>query len=432
MIDTHKSYFLATLGCSKNEIDSERIESNLLAAGMNKADDPSKADLIIVNSCGFIIDAKIESIDTALTLHRDRRKGSVLVMAGCLPARYQLKESLGEVDLYLPSAEHDRLVPYLKSIGWELGAPDSAIGRLKPNVPFGYLKISEGCDNRCTYCAIPDIKGSFVSRKVDDIVREADYLCSNGVRELVLIGQDTTLYGQDLEHDNGLADLIGRLSGIMDCRWIRLMYAHPAHLDDRVIEILASNEKTVKYIDLPLQHINSRILKLMNRRIDRQKVESLLKRLRRDIPGLVLRTTFIVGFPGETDNEFGELLDFCEGFRFENVGAFKYSPEDGTPAEKFSGRNNDQTIEERYLTLLDLQNNISGDILKTRVGEKGKVLIHEINSDRIGFGRAWFQAPEVDGQVIIERCSAVPGDFADVEYVGADAYDLFAEQVKTG
>lgn len=425
-----KSYYLATLGCPKNEVDSEAIEADLQAAGLEPALEPTSADLLIVNSCGFITDAKTETIHTVLELHQMRKKNAIMVMCGCLPARYNLSRSLDEVDIFLPWYKHRELLAKLQEIGWTK-TDERAIGnRIQPSNPYGYLKISEGCDNHCAYCAIPEIKGPFSSRDMGEILDEAGFLCEHGVKELILIGQDTTLYGRHSNDNGTLPQLLDRLSAIPGCEWIRLMYAHPAHLEDSLIEAFAEHPKMVKYIDLPLQHISDRILKLMNRKTTRREIESLIEKLRAKIPGLALRTTFIVGFPGETDTDFGELLDFCEAVEFENVGVFKYSPEEGTPAYYYPGRLREKAVEERYLTLLDLQNIISQRKLTFRLNQQERVLLHKVEADGTGYARAWFQAPEVDGLVIIDNCSVAPGEFADVSFTRADAYDLYATQVK--
>jgi ribosomal protein S12 methylthiotransferase len=421
-----KKYFLVTMGCPKNEIDSEGIESILMAAGVEETQDARRADLLIVNSCGFINEAKVESLDTLFELHRNRKQGSLLALCGCLPARYALDGSLGEVDIFLPSRDHDKIVDRLREFGWSIGSSNHPRPRMRPSQPFGYVRISEGCDNRCSYCAIPDIKGGFVSRDEDEIVEEATFLCSEGVRELVIVGQDTSFYGHDRGRPGALIRLLERLAEIDGCQWIRLMYVHPAHLTDDIIEAVALESKIVKYIDLPLQHVNDRILKLMNRKVDRIGIDDLIGRLRRRIPALALRTTFIVGFPGETDDDFRQLLDFCEEVRFENLGAFKYSPEEGTPAEKYPGRVDPGVVEERYLTIMDLQNKISGEKLESLVGQTGRVLLCERDSNGTAYGRTGFQAPGVDGQVIVEGCRSDVGRFVDVKFERADSYDLFA------
>lgn len=421
-----KKYFLATLGCPKNEVDSEAIEVDLLGTGFVRVESPDSADLLLVNSCGFIIDATVESLDTLFELHRRRDKNSVLVLCGCLPARYNLEPCIKEVDMFLSWDKHGQLISRLKEFGWQLEIPAASVKRIRPTRPYGYLRISEGCDNCCAYCTIPYIKGPFASRPVAEIVREAEYLCSAGVKELVLIGQDTALYGKDNGGSTALPTLLGRLVSIDGCQWIRLMYAHPAHLDNDTIDTLAVHEKIVNYIDLPLQHINNRILKSMNRKINRRGIESLIEKLRLRIPGISIRTTFIVGFPGETDRDFGELLDFCEEIRFDNVGVFKYSPEEGTRAEEFPGRVDKDIVEERYLTLMDLQNKISKDRLMSLVGRTEKVLLHGVGRDGTGYGRAWFQAPEVDGQVIIDNCQADGPGFVDVKFERCNSYDLFS------
>ena len=432
MPDKIRKYYLSTLGCAKNEVDSEALEVDLVSAGLVATDRIDLADLLLVNSCGFIVDAKVEAIETALALHNARKKESILVMCGCLPARYDLREAFGEVDLFLPSDKHAQLVPYLKKIGWADDSLDGTIKRVRPGKPYGYLKISEGCDNRCSYCAIPAIKGPYISRPVEQIVSEAEFLCENSVKELVLIGQDTTLYGKDLGLKDGLLELTDRLVGIRKVEWLRIMYAHPAHFPDSLTDALRSNGKIVNYIDLPLQHINDRILTRMNRKIDRCGVVSLIDRLRCAIPDLVLRTTFMVGFPGESDREFEELLDFCEEVQFDNLGIFRYSPEEGTPSAGFKDRVDAPVIEERYLTLLDLQNKISKAKLENRIGQIERILIQGDEQRNGAVGRAWFQAPEVDGVTYVENCKASPGDMMPVRITGAESYDLFASPVEEG
>ena len=427
-----KTYYLATLGCPKNEVDSETIESDLLSAGMSPCNDASEADLVILNSCGFIADAKIESINSILSLHQERKRDSILVLCGCLPARYNLTKSLNEVDIFLPWDKHDQLIPRLQEIGLKVNKSTDTVKRLIPTAGFAYLKISEGCDNRCAYCAIPDIKGLFRSYPASKLIDEAQFLCDNGARELIIIGQDTTLYGHDAFGGESLPALINNLAEIDECQWIRLMYTHPAHLDDETIASIAENPKVVKYIDLPLQHINSRLLKLMRRKVDRADIESLINKLRDRISGIVLRTTFIVGFPGETDDEFSELLDYCEMTQFDNIGIFKYSPEEGTPAYDLAGHLDDEIIEERYLTLLDIQNIVSESKLKRHINQQERILVEKVELDGTGYGRAWFQAPEVDGQTIINKCDAKPGQFVDAIIERSDAYDLFARQLQRG
>ncbi|UCC80158.1 MAG: 30S ribosomal protein S12 methylthiotransferase RimO [Candidatus Zixiibacteriota bacterium] len=432
MSDFPKKYYLETLGCPKNEVDSEALEAGLISAGFAGTDDVGSADLILVNSCGFVNDARVESIDTALSLHMNRKKGSLLVMCGCLPARYSMEGIFDEVDLFLPSGDHDKLVPYLAGIGWAKKSDADSPKRIKPTSPFGYLKLSDGCDNRCSYCAIPLIKGPFYSRSFEEILSEAEYLCNNSVKELVLIGQDTTMFGLDRSDRSELPRLIDRLGGINGLEWLRIMYAHPAHLTEDIIEALGTRDKLLKYIDLPLQHVNDVILRKMNRKIDKRGILDLISGLRAAIPDIVLRTTFIVGFPGETDGDFRELLDFCEEVQFDNLGLFKYSPEEGTPAFNLKDRVDANIAEERYLTLLDLQNKISKAKLDRRVGKSERVLIQEIGGNGIATGRAWFQAPEVDGITYVATLDAKPGDMIDVRIIRAGPYDLYSETLQEG
>ena len=424
----NKSYFITTMGCPKNEVDSEAIEYNLLGAGFKATDDIKHADLVMLNSCAFINDAKIETIDSIFELHRERKKGSILVVCGCLPARYQMENLMPEVDIFLPSGQHHSLLEKLREKGLtKRHADPGRIQRLNLDRPYAYLKITDGCDNCCSYCAIPQIKGPLCSRPSKDIIIEANYLQNSGVRELVLIGQDITSYGRD--SGESFAALLLKLDAKTKFDWIRLMYLHPAYLSEEIIETIAESSRIIKYIDLPLQHINDRILKLMNRKTDKIYIEELIAKLRNRMPHLTIRTTFIVGFPGESDDDFGELLDFCEKTRFDHVGIFRYSPEEGTTAYDMKFRVNSEIIEERYLALLDLQNRIANEKMASKIGNIEKVLVNSVENSRSGLARAAFQAPEIDGNIIIENCHARPGQFTNVLIGRAEAYDLFAHEI---
>jgi ribosomal protein S12 methylthiotransferase len=435
--------YIRTLGCPKNEVDSEVVAGSLESADFDLTSHPDEADIIIVNSCGFIQEAKEESIQTTLSLSslKQKDKSKKLILYGCLGQRYrsELPRLLPEVDVVFGVEEIDSLVRYCKDgkipeaeEKRELPAsyreyPDRRIARDRP---YAYLKISEGCDNRCSYCAIPNIRGPLRSRPVERIVSEAQSLVDAGVRELILIAQDTTSYGIDLYGRPELVRLLREISEIEALKWIRILYAQPMGVDDGLIGELAENGKICKYLDLPLQHVSDKILRSMNRKVTKRQIHKLVERLRSQVPGIALRTTLMVGFPGETETDFKELLSFVEEARFDHLGAFAYSREEGTEAYSLARQLPRKVKEERLDLLMTIQSDIIFEANEKRRGNRSEVLVEK--EEESGVTGRWIcrsehQAPEVDSCFLVAGSNLKRGDFVQVEVVGWEAYDLIAE-----
>ena len=428
---------LISLGCPKNLVDSERMLGLLERNGYVPTEEAEEADVVIVNTCGFIAPAKEESIDTVFEAARLKKEGrcKALIVAGCLAQRYGaiLRRELPEADAILRLEDVERIAAHC----------DRLLGHRRPICSNGgrhlltpqhsaYLRIADGCDNRCTYCAIPLIRGPCRSQPMEALLAEARALCEQGVRELNLIAQDTTQYGVDLYGELRLVELMDALSEIGALQWIRLLYAHPAHFSQDLIDGIARNEKVCRYVDLPLQHISDPLLYAMNRKVTGDHIRSLIRRLRSDVPGIALRTSLIVGFPGETDTHFEELLDFVVEARFERLGAFVYSREEGTPAAAFEGQVPDEVKQERLDRLMMQQQEIVWETHRAWIGKRVQVLV-----DRPGeeapirwVGRTAWDAPEVDGSVLITEGDALPGDFVHVVIADAEAYDVFGTIVQ--
>jgi ribosomal protein S12 methylthiotransferase len=451
------SFSIVNLGCPKNLVDAERLAAALEGAGYRLELDPNRAELILVNTCGFIEAAKQESLDTIGEMIGHKRAGRCqgLVVTGCLSQRYprSLWEQLPEVDAFLGIGGQEEIVGVCDQIldgGRErpcwIADPDGLveehIPRTRLTVPHSaYLKIADGCDNRCAYCAIPLIRGRLRSRRMDVLEQEAGELASQGVRELNLIAQDTTSYGTDLYGQARLPELLGRLCRIEGLRWIRLMYTHPAHYTDELIETVAREEKICKYLDLPLQHVCDGILEAMNRRVTGAQIEALIERLRSKIPGVTLRTTFIVGLPGETEEHFQRLMAFVERHRFEKLGAFSYSPEEGTSAAGMPDRPPKGVADRRLDQLLRLQQRISLELHRNSVGQELEVLVDAAipNAAFSGeaaegrpdekwsaVGRSQGEAPDIDGVIYLSGEELVPGRFVRAQVTAYSEYDLFA------
>jgi len=438
------SFSIINLGCPKNLIDAERLAAALEGAGYRLVIDPARADLILVNTCGFIEQARQESLDAIAEMMTLRRSGSCrgLVVTGCLSQRYPrlLWEQLPAVDAFLGIGGQDDIVSVCRRIldgGDErprlIRDPDTLveadIPRKQLTVPHSaYLKIADGCDNRCAYCAIPLIRGRYRSRKPEVLWSEARELAARGVRELNIIAQDTTDYGRDLAGEPRLAQLLDGFCAIDGLRWIRLMYTHPAHYTDDLIETVAREEKICKYLDLPLQHVCDDLLKAMNRRITGEQIEALIDKLRSAIPGVTLRTTFIVGLPGETEEHFERLLEFVDRRRFEKLGAFSYSPEQGTPAAEMAGRPKKGVADRRLDQLLRLQQRISLEHHRSLLGQELEVLVDAAISDEQwpAVGRSRREAPDIDGAVYLAGEGLVPGRFVRAQVKAYSEYDLFA------
>jgi ribosomal protein S12 methylthiotransferase len=380
---------LISLGCAKNRVDSEAMLGQLRQAGYTLTSNINQAEVIIVNTCGFITAAKEESIAAILEAAQYKTTGRCrkLLVAGCLSQRYgnELLQEMPEIDGIMGTGAVPEVVKVLQTIHsgqrpLAIGAPGYIPKGLETRVLttpsyLAYLKIAEGCDNCCSYCAIPAIRGPYRSRAMDDIISEAQWLCSSGVKELIVVAQETTRYGLDIYSRYALPELLQRLAAIDECRWVRIMYCYPDSFTDGLIELLATTPKICRYIDLPLQHINNRLLRLMNRRGSKEYIINLVDKLRRSIPGVTLRTTFIIGFPGETEQEFSELLDFMAQVKFERAGVFAYSPEEGTAAEMLPGRISNDVVAERVNRAMSLQQRIS---LNHNLGKVGQELMVQV------------------------------------------------------
>lgn len=417
-----------TLGCSKNTVDTEHILASLPESQFSIVPQEYEGyvEYLLVNTCGFIGDAKEESIQVILDCVERKKAGLVgkLVVFGCLSQRYpeELPEEIPEVDAWFGARDFNPLVHYL--------CPKAGISthRHFNGGSYAYLKISEGCDRRCSYCAIPLIRGAHKSVPMEQLVEEASELASKGVRELIIIAQDTTYYGLDLYRRRALAELLRRLSEVNGIEWLRIHYSYPADFPQDVLDEMAHNPKVCKYLDIPLQHISDRMLDRMHRHVDGAWTRNLIDRLRREVDGVVLRTTMIVGHPGETEEDFNELMDFVREERFERLGAFTYSEEEGTWG---AGHLKDDVPAEiknaRYDALMELQADISRNYNQSRVGTVERVLVDGIVGDRM-VCRSQYESPEVDGEIIVPLVSGVgPGDFINVRITSADIYDLTAE-----
>lgn len=435
---------IISLGCSKNQIDSEVMGGQAFSSGMTIVDHPDQADVIIVNTCAFIQPAKEEALEVILSLAEEKKKRGrdlKLVVAGCLAQRYgkELLAEIPEVDLFIGTGEVGNIVSHLKKSKRTavITKPDFLMTSrheriLSSNATSAYLKISDGCSNCCAYCAIPSIRGSARSRTPADILREAQTLADRGVKEIILIGQDTTAYGRDLKNRPKLSDLLGDMAAIEGISWIRLLYAHPAHITTGVLEAIASHKKICRYIDLPVQHIDDNILTAMNRKVSASRIVEIIGEARSIMPDVALRTSLIVGFPGETQKRFERLLDFIREIRFDHLGVFIYSREEGTAAAALPPRISEKEKESRRDVIMSEQADISHAINQTLIGSVQEVLIEEKSEskDYAFVGRCRRQAPEIDGVTYIKNTGAKIGKMVKCKIVSADDYDLFGEIIK--
>lgn len=443
---------VVSLGCPKNLVDSETMLGLIHEENYEITNDPSEAEIIIVNTCGFIESAKEESINTILQMAEYKKSGSCkyIIVTGCLSQRYaeELFNELPEADAIAGVEVYDEIGSIIKRV--MNGERFIMLERSKPDVIYtsketflprilttpsytAYLKIAEGCDNCCSYCAIPKIRGPYRSKPMEQVLKEAKALADNGVKELIVVAQDTTRYGEDLPGGKLLlADLLKELNKIESLKWIRVMYCYPNNFTDELIETFASLDKVCKYVDLPQQHASNRLLASMNRYDTREEVETLLAKLRKRIPGIVIRTTFIVGFPGETDADFEELKEFVEQQRFENAGVFAYSQEEGTVAGAMPNQIPDEIKQERYHELMALQAQISEEIHKDTEGQTLEVLVEGIEEDGSGlhYGRSYREAPDIDGLVFIENPGDIkPGCFVKVNILQGFTYESVGERI---
>jgi len=437
-----KSFYIHRLGCPKNDVDAEYIAGFLQQQNLTEVDDPESADLLIVNSCGFIQPAKEESINAVLSLAglKDITRSQKLVLTGCLSQRYaaDLASEIPELDGVFGLADFTDISKLLSENSPRLVAqgenpetyPIYDFPRaLRPGEAFAYIKISDGCDNRCSYCAIPDIRGHFRSKPIEAICDEAQYLLDNGKKELILVSQESTAYGRDLYRSARLIPLLDQLSGLDGEFWIRVMYMHPARLDEKLIDYMIDNRKICSYFDLPLQHIDDDLLRVMGRGVGRRQIEKLLERIRTGRERAAVRTNFIVGFPGETEEQFEQLCSFVETQRFDRLGAFVYSAEEGTAAAAFPEQVDEATKERRYNRLMELQQQIAFEINDDEVGRRMEVLIDEVDAaGKTAVGRTRFDAPEIDQSVRLDSGDTSPGDIVTVTITGCDGYDLLGER----
>lgn len=431
---------IVTLGCSKNDVDSSMMYSLLDKNKYQMVNEPSQADILIVNTCGFIDAAKEESIDTILESVEYKNEGRCkkVLLSGCLAQRYpeELIKEIPEIDGIIGTGNIDYINELLdRSLSGDLfiktdnlnSAYIEGIRKEEVNTTE-YVKISEGCNNNCSYCIIPSLRGKNRSRKIEDIYSEVEYLVSKGAREIILIAQNTTDYGIDLYSKYSLANLIKEISKIKDLKWIRVLYLYPDHFTDDLIEEFKNNDKLVNYVDMPLQHISDDVLKKMNRKTSKEHIIKTLKNLRKSVPDIVIRTTFIVGFPGESDEDFNQLVDFIEDIKFDKLGVFEYSKEEGTRAASLDEQIPDSIKEERKNEIMAIQSEISAEILSKNIGKRLEVLIEEEVDEENYVGRTYMDSPEIDGVTYVHSAKNLEiGSFVQVDVVDSLDYDLVGE-----
>ena len=447
-----------SLGCSKNLIDTEVTIGLFKNNNYKIVNNPEEADILVINTCGFIESAKEEAINTILEMAEyKKRRCKYLIAMGCLVQRYyeDLIKALPEVDLFIKIDEYNQLWNKIEDlikrdiVEKSKIKTSTKISEIKPlpmptynefmervvttGKNYAYLKIGEGCSNKCTYCAIPYIRGPFVSRKMEDILDEAEMLAKKGIKELIVIAQDTTKYGVDIYGESKLAELLEKLSKIKGIEWIRFLYSYPEGITDKLIETVANNDKIAKYFDIPIQHISDPILKKMNRKTSKENIIKILEKIKNKIPNVTLRTSLIVGFPGETKENFEELLEFVKNTKFDKLGTFMYSKEEGTPAAKLTNQIHGNTKKARYNKIMEAQQEISKQILEEKIGKTYKILIEDISFDKkYLIGRTMQDVPEEDGLVYIKKDknlneNEVLNSFINCKIIDVSNYDLIGE-----
>ncbi len=430
-----------SLGCSKNLVDTEMMIGSFKEHKFNIVNNPEQADIILINTCGFIESAKEEAINTILEMAEYKKKRcKILIATGCLVQRYEkeLEKALPEVDLFISCNNYEE---FWKKVEKVIKQEDSD---KKYNLDYNnriittgdkmaYLKIAEGCSNRCTYCAIPYIRGPFVSRKMEDILKEANELAKKGIQELIVIAQDTTKYGIDLYGEPKLSELLENLCKIEGIKWIRFLYSYPETITDELIQTVKNNEKICKYFDIPIQHISNNVLKRMNRKSNGESIKKLMNKIRQEIPDVILRTTVMVGFPGETKDDFDELYNFIKETKFDKLGAFMYSKEDGTPAAKLKNQIHPMTKKSRYNKIMELQKEISKQNLENKINKEYTALIEDVSFDnKYYIGRTYMDVPDMDGVIFIKNDTKGKdeiGKFVKCRIIDVKDYDLIAEHV---
>lgn len=436
---TQKTIGMISLGCPKNQVDAELMLDKLARAGFAISGDIEGCDAVIVNTCGFIEAAKVEAIENILDMAEYKKSGDIqkLIVTGCLSERYQydIRKEMPEVDAVVGIGENANIVQIVDEVlGGDLveAFADKELlpltgGRILTTPDYwAYLKIGDGCSNNCAFCAIPEIRGKFRSRTIEDIVDEAKTLAAQGVKEVVLISQDTSLYGRDLYKENKLPELLTAISEVGGIEWIRFLYCYPERIGDELLDVMAANPKVCHYLDIPLQHADKSVLRGMHRPGDRETFENLIKKIREKVPDMVIRTTVMTGFPGETDEQFEELAEFVKAMKFDNLGCFAFSPEEGTVAAEREDQIDEEVKVHRQDLIMQLQHDIVLENNKKFLGKTLKVLVDGYNSyDDTYVGRFYGQVPDIDGTVLFTSPRELtPGEFVDVTVLGFDEYDL--------
>ena len=428
-----------SLGCSKNLIDTEMAIGLFKRNNFEIVNDVEKAEIIIINTCGFIESAKQEAINTILEMAEHKENGTCkyLVVMGCLVQRYkkELQKALPEVDLFIEINDYGSYWDKILELLDEEEKPDTINNLcymdrvISTGNKTAYLKIAEGCSNRCTYCAIPYIRGPYVSRPMEEVLEEAKKLATAGIKELIVIAQDTTRYGEDLYGESKLSDLLNELCKIDGFEWIRFLYAYPESITDELIQTVKNNPKICNYFDIPIQHISDSVLKRMNRRTNGKQIEELINKIKKQIPNVILRTSLIVGFPGETEEDFNKLYEFVKKGYFDKLGVFTYSKEDGTPAARLKEQIHPATKKKRYNLIMSVAKDISAEKLKSYIGKEYKVLVEDTTFDhKFCVGRSYMDIPDTDGMVIIKDCDAkLVGEFVNCKVTAVNNYDLIAK-----
>lgn len=434
-----------SLGCNKNLVDTEKTIAIFNEEGFEIVNKPENADIIVINTCGFIESAKEEAINTILEMAEYKKdKCKFLIAMGCLVERYrdELAKEIPEVDLWIKYSEYDSLWDKVKKMleNEEIEETENPSNReflnlmdrvLTTGDNYAYLKIADGCSNRCTYCAIPYIRGPQMSRKMEDIIEEAKKLAEEGYHEIILTAQDTTKYAVDLYGKPRLAELIEEISKIDEIKWIRFLYAYPETINDELIQVVRNNDKVCKYFDIPIQHISDSVLKRMNRQSNGESIRKLIKKLRQEIPEVIIRTTVMVGFPGESEADFEELYNFLQEAKFDKLGCFAYSKEDGTPASRLKEQIHPMTKKSRLNKIMSLQQKISKQNLKNKIGKEVEVLVEDKSFDgKTYIGRSYMDVPEIDGVVYIESDEEIQiGSFVKCTITDVKEYDLIAKKI---
>ena len=428
-----------SLGCSKNLIDTEMAIGLFKRNNFEIVNDVEKAEIIIVNTCGFIESAKQEAINTILEMAEYKENGTCkyLVVMGCLVQRYkkELQKALPEVDLFIEINDYTNYWDKILELLDEKEKPDTINNLcymdrvISTGNKTAYLKIAEGCSNRCTYCAIPYIRGPYVSRPMEEVLEEAKKLATAGIKELIVIAQDTTRYGEDLYGESKLSDLLNELCKIDGFEWIRFLYAYPESITDELIQTVKNNPKICNYFDIPIQHISDSVLRRMNRRTTGKQIEELINKIKKQIPDVILRTSLIVGFPGETEEDFNKLYEFVKKGYFDKLGVFTYSKEDGTPAARLKEQIHPATKKKRYNLIMSVAKDISAEKLKSYIGKEYKVLVEDTTFDhKFCVGRSYMDIPDTDGMVIIKNCDTkLVGEFVNCKVTAVNNYDLIAK-----